>query len=163
MRWFRLAVYRKISEVLVVPGSECPLLLQNVVRPLELSDSYRGANVGHAVVVADLIVPVLFRRRHGLGLEMVSLLENVSVVADHHAAFTGRNRLVSKKTESGHVAECPDMPTAIKRPEGFGAVLDQQNSMLGADLGNCIHVTGSAVKVHDHHGFRARRKRPSYS
>src|SRR5436190_20721562 len=102
MSWLRLPLHGKASKILIVPAGKLTLPLQDLINLLKLSDSYRGANVGHAVVVADCIVPVLLRRRHGLGLEMVSFLENVCVIADHHTAFAGGDRLVSKK-EAAHL------------------------------------------------------------
>src|SRR4051812_39634060 len=93
---FRLPLHGKASKILIVPAGELTLPLQDPINLSELSDSYRRADVRHAVVVANCVVPVLLRRRYGLGLEMVGLLVNVCAIADDHAAFAGGDRLVSK-------------------------------------------------------------------
>src|SRR3954470_24373220 len=163
MRWLGLPSHRKVSKVPIVPDSEVPLPLQNVIRLLELSDSDRGANVRHAVVVTDSVVPVLLHRRDGLGLEMISFLDDFVVVADHHAALAGCDRFISEKAEGRHVAKSPDMLAPILGPEGLGAVLNKQQSTIGADFGNSIHIAGGTVKMHDHHSTRARSDCPFYS
>src|SRR6185436_7724379 len=149
----RLTLHGKASKILMVPAGKLTLPLQDQVNLLELSDSYGRADIRHAVVVADCIVPILLRRRYGLRLEMVGLLVNVCAIADDHTAFAGGDRLVSKKAESCHFAECSDVPASIECPKGFGAILDQQQSVFGTDFGNCLHVAGSTVKMHHHHGF----------
>src|SRR3984957_7384786 len=103
---------------------------------LELGKPYRRTDVRHAVVVTQHIMPVLPRRRDRLGLEMIGAGQNVRIIGYDHAAFAGRDCLVAEEAEGGYVAERPDMLAVVQGANGFGAVLDQQNSVFPADIAN---------------------------
>jgi len=131
------------------------VLLPAAVEPPEFRELHpadRGVDVGHAVVVAELGVEVL------LALAVVDDPAETRIIliryGRHHPALPGRQVLRRVEREAGEVAERPRPLPVVLRPVGLGGVLDEDETLIVADVTDRPGVAGLAVEVDADHGLR---------
>jgi len=101
-------------------------------------------------------MPVLSHWGNGLHLEMVGPSQKLAAFRNNHTAFSGGDGLVAEKAEGRHISECPDMSAFVVGAESLGAIFDQIEVELPADVDHFVHVTRVPIQVHDHQRLGAR-------
>ena len=96
---------------------------------IELREADGGADVRHAEIEADHIMPVFPVVGEPLPAQLQRLPVQGRVGGHHHPALAGRDGLVSEEAEGGDIPEGADMLRAHLGPEGFRAVLDQPQAV----------------------------------
>ena len=148
---------RQAGQQLGEARRDGPFAGQELVRALELREADGGADVRHAVVVADDVVPVFAGIGEALAAELEGQAVGRRVAHDDHAAFAGGDRLIAEETEAGGVAERAHVPVADLGAEGFGAVFDDEQALAARQGAERGHVAGLAVEVHGEDGLGAGR------
>ena len=123
-------------------------VVDKIFQTLQLGQAQAGLHVGHAVVVAHLIVQKLQYVGLGLGGQMLGVLGPVSVVGHDHAARTGGDDLVAVEAVTADIADGARKLTG-KRPggaagaQGLGGILNQNQVIAlgnGRQAGHIGHV-----------------------
>lgn len=113
-------------------------------------------DIGHAVVVAELLMLVPRGRLARLRGPEQGLVAVRLVAADQHAAAAGGYDLVAVEAECAPAAESAAGAPLVGRAEGLGRVLDQRRAVRVADRNDLVQPGRGAVKMRKHHGFRVR-------
>src|SRR5256885_15038916 len=90
----------------------------------ELALADRGREVGHAVVVADPLVPIEPPRGHSVIAKLSNLGGELGRIGEAHAAFARGHDLVRIEGEACDVTELSDRMPRIACAMRFGAILD---------------------------------------
>src|SRR6266550_3137185 len=107
--------HRNAGKFLAIALHQLPFPSDELARAFELRQTDRRANVGHAVVVADDIVPVFPMIGEALSLEVSGAFEERLVIGHDHAAFARGDRLVAEEAEASDVAKRTDMLPLVTR------------------------------------------------
>ena len=109
--------------------------LNEVLEPLNLDDADCGRELVHAAIqplnaVAGLAVVT----------ECARVLDDVGVPRDHGTTLAGRDRLGRCERPDACVARCPRTAAMPARSVCVSAVLDQENPLGSAELGDLLDV-----------------------
>jgi len=134
-----------------VAREQAALGLEKPWELLELSTAERGVEVGHTVVVADLIVVVFPAVRHFRGGRQVpGAGGQIGVIREDRTAAAGGNGLVAIEAQGSHHTEGSGMSTCHDATEGFGRVLDERETEIMRHREQALDVGRVAEHVHRH-------------
>ena len=141
----------------VITGSDCPAGLEMALDPLKLRQTDRCRNVRHAVVVTYNRKPIAPIRVHTLSLEHAEARGQGVVVRGHHSPFARRDDLIAEKAESGAGSDPAHETVFVARPNGFGGIFYDEQSMFVGNLKDRIHVDRMTIEMNRHDSFCAGR------
>ena len=87
--------------ILVIAGD---LGFDKFFQPFQLGQAQAGLDVGHAVVIAHLVVEELQHIALGLGGQVLGVFRPVGMVGNQHAARTGGDDLVAVEAVTARIA-----------------------------------------------------------
>ncbi len=140
------------SEELGIEGRETSVMGYVLFEDGHLAASYAGADVAHAVVVADVLVLIV-----GIWLAGLCCVEHRSaarvVVGTYECASArGGDHLVAVEAEYAVETEGAALVAAIGRAESFGGVLDHWDVIASGYVEDAVHVGRHAVEVYGDDG-----------
>ena len=152
-----IAVHRYSLHVLqqfAVELLHVPVVGDMVVDHRHLSAAYAGADVAHAVVVADVLVLVVWIALAGLcGVEEY-LVPVLLIVAYQSSPTRRRDHLVAVEGKHAVFAERTEHLPVEARAESLGCVLDHGDAVSAGDLHDAVDSVGHAVEGHGDDGLR---------
>ena len=147
---FRACDARKCHAVAL---KQLPFCGKHAVKLFHLRAAQGRIQVGQAIVVADLVVPVfpgvryLGRRRQMLGMACKPL-----VVGQDCSAAARSNSFVAIETQGAHPSEGACMPPVVIATERFGGIFNQCQTEIMRHRQQRIHVGRMTEGVHGHEG-----------
>ena len=124
-----------------------------VVDNSHLSAAYTGADVAHAVVVANVFVLIVGVSLAGLSGEEHDFAFGIGIGADESTAAAGGNHLIAVEREHAVAAESATHLTAIAAAEALGCVFYYGNAVAVGHIHYFIEQGRHAVEVDRHNGF----------
>ena len=115
-----------------------------------LSAADTGANIAHAVVIADSLMLIIRISLSGLGGIPHNLVGSLLVRANQGTTTTGGDHLVTIKGEYTILAEGPQHLTIIARAKTLGSILDDGDIVLLPYLHDALDIVGHTVQCHWH-------------
>ena len=137
----------------MVTGSDGALLGYVLSKVGELAADDTGYDVGHAVVVAELLMLVPRRSLAGLGRPLARLVGLRFAVGQQHAACAASDDLVAVEADGGNVAEGACLLAVDGGAEGLGGVLDEDGAVDVGYVGDLFDARRRTVEVGDHDGL----------
>ena len=119
-----------------------------------LPPPYPGADVAHAVVVADFLVLVIGERLACLRRIEHRFLLGLLVRDYQRAAPGGGNHLVTIETQGSEVSERPAFLPPIFRAEGFGGIFQHGYAIFPGHCQNLVHLRRHPIEVHGDNRLR---------
>ena len=124
---------------------------------LHLGDAQGRLEIGHPVIVPDLIVYVIVGIGFGLGGQKTDVVDSFRPRGSDRAASAGGDDLVAVEAEASEVADGPGIPAGISAlcvggPQGLGGVLDHLQAEAARSLHDGFHVGHVAEDMDDHDG-----------
>src|SRR5215510_7707288 len=105
-------------------------------------------NVAQPVVVSD---PLMIQPGTILSATLVAHAAakpgEIGIVGNDHSALARGHLLVGIEGETGQVAECARLLSAIGSADGLAGILDDLEVVLVGDFANGLYVTGQAKNV----------------
>lgn len=145
----------KIGEGAVVRVEDFAFAFEELGEEFELGGAESGLEVGHAVVVTDLIVDEFDGFDFGGGAEVAGVLDEVFVVGDEHAAAAGGDEFVAVEAEAADGADGAAGVAFVEAAERFGGVFDDGDVELAAEGEDGIEVYGVSEDMDGHDGADA--------
>jgi hypothetical protein len=141
-------------EGVVVAVGDGLLLREERGQLFELRHPHGRRDVREAVVVADLVVPVLGARQASLGRQVFGPLRQRWVVRRQHATTTGGDDLVAVERITTNLTNRADVfarerPAAETRTERLGGIFDQKDAIPFAGFGDGGELRRVAEDVDD--------------
>ena len=149
--------YRRSLQILLIPCSDIPFLMQELFRLLQLGKTDCRTDIRHTIIVPNDIVPILTELRHPLILEMRCTSIERFIIRHDHTAFSSRNGLIAIKAERRYVAERTDVLPRKIAAESLRAILHYKEIMLLGDRHDTLHITGMTIEMHHHDRLRLLR------
>ncbi len=91
--------------------------------PFKLSTANSSADVGHSIIKANHVVPILAVLGEPLAFEVDGTLMDGRILCDHHSALARGDRLVAEKAKGCDVPKRADVAALVIGPDRFRAVL----------------------------------------
>ena len=123
------------------------------LRHRHLSASDTGADVRHAVIVADFGVLVVGVGIAGLSGVPHDVLFAICIVADKGAASRSRNHLIAIERQNAEAAEGAQHFSVKARSETLSRIFHYGNAVLVGNGHDAFAVVGHTVERHRHDGL----------
>ena len=124
------------------------LLRHTLLEHLHLPAADAGADIAHAVVVAELGVLVPRDRLTRLRSHLQRVLRIRLLPADERTAAGGRDDLVAVERQHAVVPERAAFLPVVHRAERLGRILDEQNAVRITQAADGVELAGHTVEVH---------------
>src|ERR1035437_1162217 len=102
---------------------------KKLIRSFQLGQTDSCAYIGHSIIIADDIVPVLAVRYQSLPFKVYYAIEQNRIVCHDHSALASRNCLVPIETESCDVAKGSDVFAMIPTAKCFCAIFNYEKAV----------------------------------
>ena len=147
---FRLGrkLQRQAVQRITVAIMDGALLRHTLLEHLHLPAADAGADIAHAVVVAELGVLVPRDRFTRLRSHLQRVLRIRLIPADERAAAGGRDDLVAVERQHAVVPERAAFLPVVHRAERLGRILDEQNAVRITQAADGVELAGHTVEVH---------------
>ena len=155
--WIHL--HRKILQAFSVTLVDGLLLGDVFVQVRNLAADDTGDNVGHTVVISDLLMLVPGSVFPALGGPLAHLVGILEAVGQEHAAGGAGDDLVAVEGDAVIIPEGAGLFALVRRAEGLGRVFDDQGAVAVADLTEFIDLAGGAIEVGNHDELHIRIER----
>ena len=144
---------RHTSQQLLIHLLHMLVVVDMLIEHGHLSTTDAGADVRHAVVVANGLMLIVRIGLAGLGGQPHDLLPSLLVGADECAAARGGDHLVAVEGEHAVAAEGAQHLSLPAATEAFGGVFDDGDVVFRGDLHDTVDVVGHAIERHGHDGL----------